>query len=154
MNGEEIRALRRFPEQAVLYRQQPSPLLFLSPLSSFQQCDYDEVNKNIRSAGVRPMTDEASQRRAGREEGEGRATSRRLKNGPLLAAQRTADYVRPPVRGSPRQWCRTVVSSYLLITPVIVRARSLSHSIDQMPRGGGTAAAVASGRAAGALSEV
>ena len=83
------------------------------------------------------MTDEASERPAGREEGEGRATSRRLKNGPLLAAQRPADVRRPPVRGPPRQWCRTVVSSYLLITPVIVRALSLSHSIDQMPRGGG-----------------
>ena len=62
MNGEEIRAVRRFPEQAVLYRQQPSPPSsspLLSSLSSFQQCDYDEVNKNIRSAGVRPMTDEA-----------------------------------------------------------------------------------------------
>ena len=74
MNGEEIRAVRRFPEsRQCCTASNQVPLLFFSPLlsslSSFQQCDYDEVNKNIRSAGVRPMTDEASERRAGREGG-------------------------------------------------------------------------------------
>ena len=94
--------------------------------------------------------DGRGEREAGRrEEGEGRATSRRLKNGPLLAAQRPADYVRPPVRGPPRQWCRTVVSSYLLITPVIVRALSLSLNRPDATRrrdGGGCGERAGGGR--------
>ena len=69
---------------------QPSSLPLPSTsllLCSFQQCDYEEVNKNIRSAGVRPMTDEARDGKREKGEGEGRATtSHRLKNGQLLVA--------------------------------------------------------------------
>lgn len=54
----------------------PCPLL-----SSFQQCDYDEVNKNIRSAGVRPMTNERETGSGGAGAGGGGgASDERLKN--------------------------------------------------------------------------
>ena len=79
----------------------PCPLL-----SSFQQCDYDEVNKNIRSAGVRPMTNERETGSGGAGAGGGggasddepsfeeRAAPRRR-----LAGRQTAD-----VRSPPPQW--------------------------------------------------